>query len=46
MGNVRNKGQKLARNVITPEEDENKEREDSRYREHSTDEKILFIPAQ
>ena len=49
MGNVRNKGRKSARKVLTPEEAENKKekkREDSRNRWHSLDEKILPIPAQ
>ena len=49
MGNVRNRGQKLARKVLTLEEAENKKekkREDSRNHCYSFDEKILPIPAQ
>jgi hypothetical protein len=49
MGNVRNRGRKSARKVLTPEEAENKKekkREHSRNRRHSLEEKILPIPAQ
>ena len=49
MGNVRNRGKKSARKVVTSEEAENKKekkREDSRNRRHSLDEQILPIPAQ
>ena len=49
MGNVRNKGRKSARKVLTPEEAENKKekkREDSRNHRHSLDEQIVPIPAQ
>ena len=49
MGNVRNRGRKLARKVLTLEKDENKKekrREDSRNRQHSLDEKIVPIPTQ
>ena len=49
MGNVRNRGRKLARKVLTPEEAENKnkkQREDSRNRRHSLDEQIVHIPPQ
>ena len=49
MGNVRNRGRKLVRKVLTQEEDENKKekkREDSRNRQHSLDEQILPILAQ
>ena len=47
MGNVRNRGRKSARKVLTPEEAENKKeknREYSRNRRHSLDEKIVPIP--
>ena len=49
MGNVRNRGQKLARKVLTSEEAENKKeknREDSRNRRHSLHEQIVPIPPQ
>ena len=49
MGNVRNRGRKSARKVLTPEEAENKKqkkREDSRNRRHSLDEQIVPIPPQ
>ena len=49
MGNVRNRGQKSARKVLTPEEAENKKekkREDSRNRRHSLHEQIVPIPPQ
>ena len=49
MGNVRNRGRKSARKVLTPEEAENKKqkkREDSRNRWHSLDEQIVPIPPQ
>ena len=49
MGNVRNRGRKSARKVLTPEEAENKKekkREHSRNRRHSLEEQILPIPAQ
>ena len=48
-GNVRNRGLKSARKVLTPEEVENKKakkREDSRNHQHSLDEQIVPIPAQ
>ena len=47
MGNVRNRGRKSARKVLTPEEAENKKQkkmEDSRNRRHSFDEQIVPIP--
>ena len=49
MGNVRNRGRKSARKVLTPEESKKKKRkkrEDSRNRWHSLDEQIVPIPAQ
>ena len=46
MGNVRNRGRKSARKVLTPEEAEKIEREESRNCWHSIIEKILPIPAQ
>ena len=49
MGNVCNRGRKLARKVLTLEEAENKKqkkREDSRNRRHSLHEKIVPIPPQ
>ena len=49
MGNVRNRGRKSERKVLTPEEAENKKekrREDSRNCQHSLDEKIVPIPPQ
>ena len=49
MGNVRNRGRKLARKVLTPEEEENKKqkkREDSRNCRHSLHEQIVQIPPQ
>ena len=49
MGNVRNRGQKLARKVLTPKEGENKKekkREGSINCRHSLHEKIVPIPPQ
>ena len=46
MGNLRNRGCKSARKVLTMEEDEEKEREESRNHRHSINEKILSIPTQ
>ena len=49
MGNVRNRGRKLARKVLTLEEAENKKEkkgEDSRNHRHSLHEKIVPIPPQ
>ena len=49
MGNVRNKGQKSTRKVLTPEEAENKKEkkmQDSRNRYHTLVEKIVPIPPQ
>ena len=49
MGNVRNRGRKSARKVLTPEEAKNKKqkkREDSRNRRHSLHEQIVPIPPQ
>ena len=46
MGNVHNKGWKSERKVLTPEEAKKREREESRNRRHSIDEKILLINAQ
>ena len=46
MGNVRNRGRKSARKVLTPEEAAKKEREDSRNRQHSLHEQIVLIPPQ
>ena len=49
MGNVRNRGRKLAAKVLTPKEAENKKekkREDSRNRRHSLNEQIVPIPTQ
>ena len=49
MGNVRNRGRKSARKVLTPEEAENKKqkkREESRNRWYSLDEQIVPIPPQ
>ena len=49
MGNVRNRGRKSSRKVLTPKEAENKKenkREDSRNHRYSLDEQILPIPTQ
>ena len=49
MGNVRNRGRKSARKVLTLEEDENKKenkRGDSINHQHSLDEKNFPFPAQ
>ena len=49
MGNVRNRGRKSTRKVLTLEEAENKKekkREDSRNRRHSLHEQIVPIPPQ
>ena len=48
MGNVRNRGRKSARKVLTPEEAENKKqkKEDSRNRRHSLDDQIVPITPQ
>ena len=49
MGNVRNRGRKSTRKVLTPDEVENKKekkREDSRNRLHSLDEQIVPILSQ
>ena len=49
MGNVRNRGRKSARKVLTPEEVENKKekkREDSRNCRHSLHEQIVPSPPQ
>ena len=46
MGNVRNRGRKSARKVLTPEEAAKKEREDSRNRQHSLHEQIVLVPPQ
>ena len=49
MGNVRNRGQKLARKVLTLKEDKNKKkkkRENSRNHQHTLVEKIVPIPPQ
>ena len=46
MGNVHNRGRKLARKVLTLGEDENKKekkREDSRNHRHSLDEEIVLV---
>ena len=46
MGNVHNRVRNSARKVLTPEEAEKKNREESRNRQHSIDEKILPILTQ
>ena len=49
MGNVRNRGRKSVRKVLTPEEakiKKEKKREYSRNRRHSLDEQIVPILAQ
>ena len=49
MGNVRNRGRKSSRKVLTPEEAENKKekkREDSRNCRHSLHEQIVPSPPQ
>ena len=49
MGNVRNRGQKSARKVLTLKEDKNKKekkRENSRNHQHTLVEKIVPIPPQ